>query len=210
MLAATATAWYPHCVQRRPHGSVNWTALAALAASLTALVALATAAVIFRQVRNDSQRILFTTALDSIWRFDTQWNSDAMADARSAAAAALLDGQPNRDVETVLDFFDQIALLVSRGALDEEMVWYQFYWPMATYWFASQGQVRELEHDDPARWEQLRTVMPRLVAIEAQRHQHAADQAVPTATQIKDFLATESAGGECEDDQDADAHKTPL
>jgi len=189
---------------------VNWTALAALAASLTALVALTTAVLIFRQVRNDSQRILFTTALDSIWRFDTQWNSDAMADARSAAAAALLNGQPNRDVETVLEFFDQIALLVSRGALDEEMVWYQFYWPMANYWFASQEHVAELEHDDPVRSEQLRTIMPRLVAIEARRHQHAVDQAVPTAAQIKDFLATESAGGECEDDQDAGAHKTPL
>lgn len=189
---------------------MNWTALAALAASLTALIALTTAVMIFRQVRDDTQRILFTTALDSIWRFDTQWNSGGMADARSAAAAALLNGQPNRDVEVVLDFFDQIALLVSRGTLDEEMVWYQFYWPMARYWFASQGHVRELEHDDPARWEQLRTVMPRLVAIEAQRRRRTADQAVPTPAQIKDFLTTESAGGECEDDQEAGAHKTPL
>ena len=197
-------------MRRRDTGSVNWTALAALAASLTALIALATAVMIFRQVRKDTQRILFNTALDSIWRFEAQWNSDDMADARGAAAAALLTGQPNRDVEGVLDFFDQIALLVHRGALDEEMVWYQFYWPMANYWFASQAYVHQVERDDPTRWEQLGAVMPRLVAIEARRHKRTAEQAVPTPSQIKDFLTTESEGGECEDDQDTDAHKTPL
>src|SRR5579862_3553521 len=153
-------------MRRSDTGSVNWTALAALAASLTALVALSTSVLIFRQVRDDTQRMLFSTALDSIWRFDTQWDSDNMADARSAAAASLLDGQPGRDVEVVLDFFDQIALLVNRQALDEEMVWYQFYWPMANYWAASQHYVHLVERDDPLRWEQLAKVMPRLVAIE--------------------------------------------
>jgi hypothetical protein len=197
-------------VDRNQYGSVNWTALAALAASVAALAAIGSTALIFRQVREDTQRILFNTALDSIWRFDTQWNSDGMADARSAAAASLLAGQPNRDVEVVLDFFDQIARLVSRGALDEEMVWYQFYWPMANYWFASQSYVRDVERDDPTRWEQLGTVMSRLVAIEAQRRKRTAEQAVPTLAQVHDFLTAESEGGECEDDQEAGPHKTPL
>ena len=184
--------------------------MAALAASLTALIALATAVMVFWQVRTDTQRIVFNGALDSLWHFETQWNSDDMADTRRAAAASLLDGQPNRDVEVVLDFFDQMALLVNRGALDEEMVWYQFYWPMASYWFASQGYVHKLGHDDPTRWEQLNSEMPRLVASEARRHTRSAEQAVPTSAQIKDFLTTESEGGECEDDQDTDARKTPL
>jgi hypothetical protein len=197
-------------VGRNATGSVNWTALTALAASLTALIALATAVVIFRQVREDSQRMLFNTALDSIWRFDTQWNSDAMADARSAAAASLLAGQPGHDVETVLDFFDQVALLANRQALDDEMVWYQFYWPMANYWRASQDYVGELARDDPLRWEQLTTVMPRLAAIEAHRRKHDAEAAVPTPAQLKDFLTAESEGGECEEDEEDGAHKVPL
>ena len=197
-------------MDRRDTGSINWTALAALAASVTALLALLTSVMIFRQVRHDSQRMRSTTALESIWRFDARWNSDDMVTARSAAAGALLNGQPTRDVEAVLDFFDQMALLVSRGALDAEMVWYQFYWPMANYWFASQEHVRAIAADDPMRWEQLTKVMPRLVAIEAQRRKRTTEQAVPTAAQIKDFLTTESAGGECGEDQDTEAHKTPL
>ena len=204
------TEWYPLDVPRNVTGSVNWTALAAVAASLTALIALATAVMIFRQVRNDTQRILFNTALDSIWRFDAQWNAEGMADARRAAAASLLEGQPSGDVEVVLDFFDQIALLVNRQALDEEMVWYQFYWPMANYWGASQNYVHEVARDDPLRWEQLSSVMPRLVAIEARRRKRTAEQAVPTSAQIKDFLTTESEGGECEEDEDADARRMPL
>ena len=200
----------PPTVRRGETGSVNWTALAALAASLTALIALATAVMIFRQVRNDTQRILANTALDSIWRFDTQWNSDGMADARSAAAASLLDGQPGSDLDVVLDFFDQIALLANRKALDDEMVWYQFYWPMANYWGASQDYVREVARDDALRWEQLSVLMPRLAAIEARRRKRAAEQAVPTAAQIKDFLTSESEGGECQDDEDAGAQKMPL
>jgi hypothetical protein len=184
--------------------------VAALAASVTAMVALATAVMIFRQMRADTQRILFNTALDSIGRFDEQWNSDAMADARSAAAASLLSGQPNRDVETVLDFFDQIAMLANRQALDDEMVWYQFYWPMANYWRASQDYVRTMARDDPLRWEQLTTVMPRLEAIEARRRKHTAEQAEPTPAEVKDFLTTESEGGACEEDDDSGTRKVPL
>jgi hypothetical protein len=205
-----ATEWYPLDVRRNARGSVNWTALAALAASVTALIALATAVMIFRQMRNDTQRILFNTALDSIWRFDAQWNVDAMADARSAAAASLLEGQPGRDLEVVLDFFDQIALLVNRQALDEEMVWYQFFWPMANYWGASQDYVHKVARDDPLRWEQLSVVMPRLAAIEARRRKRTAEEAVPTPAQTKDFLAAESESGQCEDDEDADARRMPL
>ena len=184
--------------------------LAALAASITALIALATSVMIFRQVRRDTQRIFFNTALESIWHFDTQWNADSMAEVRSAAAASLLDGQPGRDVEVVLDFFDQLALLVNRKALDEEMVWYQFYWPMANYWGASQNYVHDMARDDPLRWEQLGRVMPRLMAIEARRRKRTAQEAAPTSAQIKDFLTTESEGGQCEEDEDADAHKMPL
>lgn len=209
-LAVKLTEWYPLGMPRNATGSVNWTALTALAASLTALVALATAVMIFRQMRTDTQRILFNTALDSIWRFDTQWNGDDMADARSAAAASLLNGQPGRDVDVVLDFFDQIALLANRQALDDEMVWYQFYWPMANYWRASQSYVHDVARDDPLRWEQLGIVMPRLVAIEARRRKRSLEDAVPTAAQVKDFLASESEAGECEEDDDAEARKMPL
>ena len=153
--------------------------------------------------------MLLNTGLDSLWHFDAQWSSDGMMDARSAAAAALLDGRPSHDIDDVLDFFDQIALLLNRGVLDDEMVCYEFYWPMANYWSASQEYIRQVQHEAPGAWEQLAAVMPRLTTIEARRRKHAAEAAIPTKAQIGEFLAAEVRNGECTDD-DAETRKTPL
>ena len=190
-------------------GSINWSALAALAACVTAVAAMLVAITTVSQVRQETQRALFNAGLDSLWHFDAQWNSDEMMDVRSAAAAALLDGRPGHDIDEVLDFFDQVALLLKRGALDEEMVCYEFYWPMANYWFASQEYIRQVQHDTPAAWEQLAVAMPRLAAIEARRRQHTAAASVPTKAQIGEFLAAEARIGECSEDE-TETRKTPL
>lgn len=196
-------------MRRSQSGNSNWVVVAALAANVTALAAVVMAVMTFWFVRQETQRVVFNTALDSLWHLDAQWNSDSMIDARSAAAAALLDGQHTREVDAVLDFFDQTALFLGRGALDEEMVWYQFYRPMAHYWFASQDYVRQVQRGDPTRWQQLASAMPRLVAIEAQRGKRSVGDAVPTSAQIREFLRTESEGDECED-RSAETRKTPL
>jgi len=201
--------WYRLSVRHTVRGSVNWTALAAVASSLTALVALGTAVLVFRHVREDSQRILFSTALESLWRLDEQWNSDAMLDARGAAAQSLLDGRPSRDVDAVLDFFDRVALLERRGALDAEMVWYQFYWPMASYWVASHDYIHQAQQTDVTVWQELDALVPRLEAIEARHRKRAADQVLPTPAQLRDFLGDESQEDECTEDDDG-TRKTPL
>lgn len=197
-------------MHRDSQGSINWSAVAALAASLAAVLALGTTLLVVRTVRQDSQRILYSTALDALWRLDEQWNSEGMGEARGAAATALLDGHPTQDVDAVLDFFDHVALLVQRGALDEEMVWYQFYWPMANYWTASREYIRAAQHDDVTMWQDLDTLMPRLVSIEAQRHRRRNDEVLPTAAQVRDFLTDESEGDECTEDEDPKTRKLPL
>jgi hypothetical protein len=195
-------------MRRSQAGSVNWNALAALAATLAAVAALLTAVSIFRQVRQETERSRFSTGLESLWQLTEEWNSAAMDDARSNAAAALLAGQPTADVDEVLDFFDELALLVDRGALDAEMVCHQFYYPMANYWFASQDHVHEVQRDDPEAWRDLDKVMARLVAIEARRKRRTAQEVVPSAAQIRNFLMDEQGDGECTDD--TEAPKTPL
>lgn len=183
--------------------------MAALAACVTAVAAMVVAVAVVSQVRRETERVLFNTGLDSLWHFDAQWNSDGMMDARSAAAAALLDGKPSHDIDDVLDFFDQLALLLNRGALDEEMVGYEFYWPMANYWFASQEYIRQVRRDAPATWERLAAVVARLTTIESRRRRQTAEAVVPSKQQIGEFLAAEVRSGECEED-DAETRKTPL
>ena len=196
-------------VYGKQKGRVEWSALAALAACVTAVAALIVALTTVVQLRRETQHVLFTTGLDSLWHFDAQWNSESMMDVRSAAAAALLDGRPTHDVDDVLDFFDQIALLLNHGALDEEMVCYELYWPMANYWFASQEYIHQVQRDAPGAWQQLAGAVPRLATLEARRGKRTADSATPTKAQIGEFLAAEVRNGECADD-DGEARKTPL
>lgn len=193
---------------RQQRGKIEWLAVTTLAAGVTAVAALATAVAVFWYVRQDTQRVLLNTTLDSLWHLDAQWNSDGMLDARSAAAAALLDGRPTEDVDVVLDFLDETARLLQRGGLDEEMVWYQFYWPMMNYWAASQERVREVRQSDATAWEALDKMLPRLTTREARRKRRSAEAARPTDAQTHDFLTAESGADECVDD-DA-VRKTPL
>jgi len=194
--------------QLRVAGKIDWAALAAIVASIAALAATATSILTFRYLREEATHVQLTTRLDSLWHLDAQWTSGDMADTRSAAAAALLDAHPTPDVDAVLDFFDNIALLLQRGALDEEMVWHQFYWPMANYWLASQDYVRRARRDDPVLWQDLEGALPRLTAIEARRRR-SDGQAIPTPAQIRDFLTAESDASECSEDDD-EARRTPL
>jgi len=184
--------------------------VAAVAACVAAAAAVAMALFVAAHVRQETQRRLFTTGLDTLWRYEAQWNSDAMFEARSAAAAALLDGRPTRAIDEVLDFFDQLGLLLNRGALDEEMVGYQFYWPLANYWLASQDYVGQVRRSAPHLWEHLETVMGRLLAVEARRRHLTTADAVPTTTQMREFLSTEAAAGECAPEQEAEMRQTPL
>ncbi len=194
---------------RRPRAtSVNWIALAALAATVAAGAALVSAVSIFRQVQQETERSRFSTSLESLWHFVAAWNSSGMEDARGNAAAALLAGQPTADVDEVLDFFQELALLLDRGALDAEMVCYQFYYPMAHYWFASQDYVHQVQRDDPTAWSNLGQVITRLTAIEAHRKRRDTQDVVPSAAQIREFLMDEQGDAECEDD--TESRKTPL
>jgi hypothetical protein len=195
-------------VQRRAAGGVNWSVLVALASMVAALAAVAGVVVVSRQVQEGAQRARLSTALDSLWRLQAEWNSSDMEDARSGAAAALLSDEPSTDIDAVLDFFDWLALLLERGALDEEMVWHEFYWPMANYWFASQDYVQQIQRDDPTAWQDLGTVMTRLVAVEARRKRRTAAEAVPSEGQMRDFLSDEAGDAECAEGHEGE--RTPL
>ena len=202
---------YPGAVDGERRGRrVDWNAVAAVMATFTATAALVTAIAVLSYVRSiprqpAPQPAGLAASLESLWRLRDEWNSDDMGALRSNAAAALLDHQPNGDVDDVLFFFDEIGFLWQRGALDDELIWYEFYWPMANYWKASEDHIRELRNDDPSRLAALDGLMQRLVTIEARQRKKAAADAVPTAAQVRDFLNSEVADDPCMEDDDEEA-----
>ena len=192
-------------------GAVDWSAVAALAACATAVAALIVALVVVTQMRQDAARVQFNTGLDSLWHFDAQWNSDGMLDARSAAAAALLDGRPTHDIDDVLDFFDQT------GAAHEPRRARCRHGLLRVLLADGQLLVRQSGVRSPSAARRRRRVGTARhdrappAEIEQRRRKRTSTAPVPTKAQIGDFLRAEVRSGECvDDDADADAQKVPL
>jgi len=206
-------AWYAVRVTdfaawRDARGSVNWTALIALAAVVAALAAVATALAVFRQAREDGSNSRFALGVESLWRLEQMWDAPDRLDTRQQAAASLLDGHPTDDVGAVLDFFDMLALLVQRQILDREMVWHEFYWPMACYWRASQDYITTVHAREPHSWEDAGRVVTELQAIEARKSAKALAEVPPTSSDVTDFLHAER--GLEDDTADTDVPRMPL
>lgn len=190
-------------------GSVDWSAVAALAAVLASLASLLVAVAVLRETRGNREWQQATAALDTLWRFDGEWNDSGMAEARSAAASALLSGRNAEELSEVLDFFDEIAFLAERGAIDDQSVWYRFYWPMVNYWFASREFVEETRREDAASWNHLARLIPRLTALEAKLHPSATPDGVPDRSRTRQFLQEETEARTCED-EGVDVRRMPL
>jgi len=194
-------------VTRGQTGRVQWVAVLALAALGVAVAAMITAVAVVVQVRRQSELSRFNAGLASLWQLRSEWNGDDMLDVRAGAAEALLDGRGGDDVDAVLDFFDEVAFLMRRGAVDTELVWYQFYWPMVHYWAAARDYAGEARKTDPTAWEQLDAAMPVLLAIEAQRRGRSSAEVLPDRAAIRAFLQDEVGDASCSED---DARRTPL
>ena len=127
-----------------------------------------------------------------------------MAATRSSAAASLLAGRASDDIDLVLRFFDRLAFLTTRGSFDEELVWHEFYWSAAAYWFASEDYRRHLRADDSARWQEVEALVQRLVAIEAEHRNRSTDEGRPTKAQLREFLLGEVSAGECAEGEETE------
>ncbi len=70
------------------------------------------------------------------------------------ASTGLLQGD-SLEAETILDFFETTALLVRRGALDEELVWNTFFYWADRYFEACKQSIATRQTSDPLVWKDL-------------------------------------------------------
>jgi hypothetical protein len=159
---------------------------------------------IVREIRHERREARFTVAVDAVWRLSDEWSADDMSEVRSSAAASLLAGRTADDIDTVLRFFDRLAFLTHHGGFDDELIWHEFYWPLANYWFASEDYRVHVKPDDAARWKDLDGLVQRMVAVEARHREKAATDVAPTKDQIREFLLAEVNAGECSDNEEAE------
>lgn len=195
-------------MMRSRSGKIDVATVASMAAVVAALAAVVLAGLVAWELREQGRRAQVSAGLESLWHLSDEWNSPTMLDVRSAAAAGLLAGTPTLDADAVLDFFAEVALLVRRGAVDEELAAMHFYWPMANYWLAMQHALESGAGGEPSGWSDLSDMVTHLSTVEAQRRGRAAADLLPSPEQVRSFLSDEQRDNECTDD--SEAQRTPA
>ena len=172
---------------------MDWNAVAALAGSVTAVAAIVTALVVFRQVKQEARLTRYAVGIETLLRLDDNW--DDLAVIRAHAAAEIQVGKPNRYVVQVMDFFDTVGKLTKNGVLDRELVWHTFYWPMSNYWAVCQDFVRETQSEEgTATWEDYCEIMGEMRSTEAERSKRPLAAIGPSKDQVAEFMTDERRG----------------
>ncbi len=89
-----------------------------------------------------------------------------------------------------LECFETMALLLRRGALDQEIVWHTFFYWIDHYYAAAREHIEQRQVAAPLVWKDLVSFVAKLRKFQASQ---SADKryTAPTPDHIADFLAEE-------------------
>jgi hypothetical protein len=150
-----------------------------------ATAVIAVAALWFEQRRSN-----LSLSADLALRLDDRYyHSKGMKEKRKEAAKAILNKKGNK-LDDILDFFELIAVLTNRGALDKEIAWNTFYNPIMNYWLAGKDYIANAIEEDSAVWKDLRTLVDTLQDVEKKKKN--GEIKIPSKEKIREFLNEES------------------
>jgi len=134
-------------------------------------------------------RARFNQSVDLLFRLENDFFGPAKKLQRVKASRDLLQGKV-LEAEPILDFFETMALLLRRGALDTEIVWHTFFHWVDNYYEASKGFIEARQATDPLVWSDLPSFVEKLRAVQASRLGKSS-YTPPDAEEIAAFLAEE-------------------
>jgi hypothetical protein len=100
------------------------------------------------------RRARFTQSVDLLFKLENDFFGGAKCAQRALACRELQQGNA-LEAEPILDFFETMALLLRRGALDAEMVRHTFFYWIDHYYQALQPYIVERQQSEPLVWEDL-------------------------------------------------------
>ena len=133
-------------------------------------------------------RARFNQSVDLLFRFENDFFGADKIKQRALAAKRYLDANDYSEMEDVLDFFETVAMLVRKRALDTYMVWHTFDYWIERYYAVALPHIAERQAREPGVWEDLCWLLPRLRALQAKR-----SSTELTASTLSAFLAEEAA-----------------
>jgi hypothetical protein len=131
------------------------------------------------ELSNKSLNINLTLELEK------RFNDDKFRELRKKAHESIRNKKFDA-VDEVLDFFETVALLVKRNAVDEEIVWHTFFWWIRGYWVTTENYILEKQEKEPSVWEDLRNLYNKLVAIEKDKNPTFSEKL--TEDELDEFL----------------------
>jgi hypothetical protein len=100
------------------------------------------------------RRARFNQSIDLLFRLESDFFGPAKRLQRVKAAEGLLRGDV-LEAEPILDFFETMALLLRRGALDREIVRHTFFYWIDRYYQATETVIAARQQADPLIWKDL-------------------------------------------------------
>ena len=135
-------------------------------------------------------RARFNQSVDLLFRLENDFFGTSKRAQRAKAARDLLQGKP-LEAEPILDFFETMALLLRRKALDAEMVAHTFSYWIENYYAAMEPYIVDRQSRDPLVWEDLPGLVRTVRSLKEKRLGKL--PARITAEQTSAFLAEEQA-----------------
>ena len=171
-----------------------WTKISVILAVIGSIVSIVSLAYQIRRSR-------FVHSIDLLLKFEDNFFGLGKREVRAKAARGLLRDEPDySNVEDILDFFETIALLVRRGALDEYMVWHTFNYWINRYYEAAKQHILLRQKGEPEVWGDLSGLVRKLRTLEMKaNHLRGVSQTVPDTAEIRRFLEEELQEGKPRD-----------
>jgi len=134
-------------------------------------------------------RARFNQSVDLLFKLENDFFGAAKRLQRVKASRDLMRGEV-LEAEPILDFFETMALLLRRGALDKEIVEHTFFYWIDRYYEASKHFIAARQQTDPLVWKDLIAMVKALRAYQAKQLAPKLYRS-PTQEEVAAFLAEE-------------------
>ena len=114
-------------------------------------------------------RARFNQSVDLLFRLENDFFGSASKRLQRAKAGRDLAAGDPTEAEPILDFFETMALLLKRGALDKEMVWHTFYYWIEHYYSAMEPYIGERQKSEPLVWKDLKSLVDSVRSLQESR-----------------------------------------
>jgi len=190
---------------------IDWTAVGALAAAGSAILAVAAIFVTLGGIWIQNRATNLATALQLAWSLETRFQSGEFSQRRKKAAKALqyltdckrtqeaVEKVP-QEIADVLNFFDTVGILTRKHAVDEQQIFTIFSGWLIPYWLVSEPIVKNNRTIDLSSWSEAEFLYTQFIRTKAkQQGRSVREQIVEEQSYTPIFLQAEiDHGGEGE------------